>query len=297
MSSTPSQTPSRALSRRHVLLAGSAALAASAGPGLAAGGASAAGARSGASSSASEPAAGSEMEPPRSDLPPSFPHQDPELVRETVGASHGRFERVRELVEARPALAKATWDWGFGDWESALGAASHTGQREIALFLLAQGARPTLFCAAMLGWLPVVRAMIEAQPELARVPGPHSIPLVRHAEVGGESARGVLAYLEGLEVDAGPPAEPLPEGALEALVGTYAAAERGLTVEVGEMRGGLSLGVGPGFPRGLAHRGDLLFQVAGAEAVTVRFEMTDGGGDEVRLILVDGPTRLVAVRS
>ena len=60
-------------------------------------------------------------------VPAWFPHQDPERVREVVSVSHGNFERVRELVEESLALAKAEWDWGFGDWESALGAASHTG--------------------------------------------------------------------------------------------------------------------------------------------------------------------------
>src|SRR3954451_11330466 len=65
-------------------------------------------------------------------VPETFPSQPPALVREMVSVSHGNIKRVRELVEARPALAKAAWDWGFNDWESALGAASHVGNREIA---------------------------------------------------------------------------------------------------------------------------------------------------------------------
>ncbi len=85
-----------------------------------------------------------------------FPSQDPALVRETVAAAHTRIERVRELVEASPALAKAAWDWGFGDWESALGAASHMGRVDIAELLIAHGARPNLFTFAMLGQLDVV---------------------------------------------------------------------------------------------------------------------------------------------
>ena len=42
--------------------------------------------------------------------PPGFPRQEPELVLETVGVAHGRFDRLRELVEVQPALAKATMD-------------------------------------------------------------------------------------------------------------------------------------------------------------------------------------------
>lgn len=211
--------------------------------------------------------------------PPAFPQQEPALVRETVGASHGNFDRVRELVDARPSLAKATWDWGFGDWESALGAASHTGNRDIALYLLAKGARPTLFSAVMLGQLAVVKAMIEANPGAQRIPGPHSITLLAHARFGGEPAQPVLAYLEGLgDADAGPPREALAEEERLGLLGAYAVAGGGgPAVELVDMRGGLGLKVGDAFARGLFHRGGLEFQPAGAEAVRVRLARREGG--------------------
>ena len=48
----------------------------------------------------------------------AFPAQDPSLVREIVGVSHRDLKRVRELVERQPALARASIDWGFGDWEA-----------------------------------------------------------------------------------------------------------------------------------------------------------------------------------
>ena len=67
---------------------------------------------------------------------PGFPRQDQKLVAEIVGVSHFNEQRVRELVKSCPELVNAWWDWGFGDWESPLGAASHTGQREIAEVLV-----------------------------------------------------------------------------------------------------------------------------------------------------------------
>ena len=79
--------------------------------------------------------------PPVTDIADRFPSQDIESVREIVGAAHTRFERVKEMVVERPALAKASYDWGYGDWESALGAASH----------MEYGARPNIFTYAMLG--------------------------------------------------------------------------------------------------------------------------------------------------
>ena len=127
-----------------------------------------------------------------------FPRQPEELVRQVVGASHANLAVVTELVGSAPELAKASWDWGFGDWESALGAASHTGRREIALFLIEHGARPNLFTHAMLGHLEVVQATIEAQPGVQRIPGPHGISLLSHAKHGREPAAAVVAYLEAL---------------------------------------------------------------------------------------------------
>lgn len=90
----------------------------------------------------------------RSDIIRSdYPTQEPEMVQEMVVVAHGNVARVKELVARHQTLAKAAWDWGFGDWEDALGAASHVGNREIAELLLANGARPTIFSAAMLGQL------------------------------------------------------------------------------------------------------------------------------------------------
>lgn len=122
----------------------------------------------------------------------SFPTQDQELVKEMVTVAHGQVARVKELVGRHQTLAKATYDWGFGDWESALGAASHVGNREIAEFLLANGARPSIFSAAMLGQLDVVKAFATASPGAQRIKGPHSITLLRHAMAGGAQARPVL---------------------------------------------------------------------------------------------------------
>jgi hypothetical protein len=123
------------------------------------------------------------------------PRLDADLVREFVGKSHGDLERVRELLRAEPRLLNAAWDWGGGDWETGLGAASHVGRRDIALLLLAAGARMDVFAAAMLGHLEIVRATLEVFPDAWKWPGPHGIPLLRHAEAGGEAAATVAEFL------------------------------------------------------------------------------------------------------
>lgn len=121
------------------------------------------------------------------------------LVQEFVGNAHGNLERVKELLAQEPALVNATWDWGGGDFETALGAASHMGRRDIATFLLERGARLDLFAAAMLGKLDIVRTALEAFPQAIHTPGPHVIPLITHAEAGGEEAKAVLEYLLSLQ--------------------------------------------------------------------------------------------------
>ena len=120
------------------------------------------------------------------------------LVQEFVGNAHGSLERVKKLLAQEPGLINATWDWGGGDFETALGGASHMGRKDIANFLLEHGARLDLFAAAMLGKLEIVKATIETYPEAINTPGPHGIPLVRHAEMGGEDAKAVLEYLQSL---------------------------------------------------------------------------------------------------
>ena len=122
-----------------------------------------------------------------------------ELVEEFVGNAHGNLDRVKELLAQEPALVNATWDWGDGDFETALGAASHMGRKDIANFLLEHGARLDIFAAAMLGKFEIVKAALEAYPDAIKTPGPHGIPLVKHAEMAGEDAKPVLEFLESMK--------------------------------------------------------------------------------------------------
>lgn len=117
-------------------------------------------------------------------------------AQEFVGNAHGDLDAVRAALEDDATLANAAWDWGGGDWETALGAAGHMGRRDIAELLLAHGARLDVFVAAMLGEIEVVRAILAAHPETHDARGPHGIPLRAHAEAGGEQARAVLELLD-----------------------------------------------------------------------------------------------------
>ena len=126
------------------------------------------------------------------------PALDAKLVQEFVGNAHGDLNRVKELLAQESGLINATWDWGGGDFETALGAAAHTGSRDIALYLLGKGARLDLFTAAMLGHLDIVRAILAAFPDARHSLGAHGIPLLVHAQMGGVAAQPVLEYLQSL---------------------------------------------------------------------------------------------------
>jgi hypothetical protein len=217
--------------------------------------------------------------PAPASVPDLFPTQPIELVKEMVGVSHGNFDRVKQLVEARPALAKATWDWGFGDWESAIDAASHVGNRPIAEYLISKGARPTLFTATMLGQLDVVKAAIAASPGIQRTRGPHGITLLAHARFGGDMAADVVKFLQSLG-DADPVYAPVALTAAEklALSGVYifgpGANDR---FEVTEDKRGFPSILRPGgTTRALIHVGSMQFHPIGADAVRIKFELVDG---------------------
>jgi hypothetical protein len=122
----------------------------------------------------------------------------PGLIKEFVGAGHAKLDRVKEMLAAAPGLIKAARDWGGGDFETALGGAGHMGQREIAEFLIAQGAPIELHAAAMLGRLDLVKAALAAFPNALSTKGPHGITPLAHARKGGPAAEAVVRYLEGL---------------------------------------------------------------------------------------------------
>jgi hypothetical protein len=223
---------------------------------------------------------------------PSFPAQEPELVKEIVTVAHGNLARVKELVTARPALARASWDWGYGDWETPIDAASHVGNRPIAEFLIANGARPTVFTAVMLGQLALVKGFVEASPGIQRMRGPHGITFVAHARAGGPAAADVLKYLESLgDADPRYANVPLTGDEQSAIAGEYAFGA-GATERLKVMKGERGFTIErPGYSaRGLAHQGGLAFIPAGAEAVRIEIRLTP----EKSLTVRDGTLVVVA---
>ena len=218
-------------------------------------------------------------------VPDEFPTQSPALAREMVGVSHGNLARVRELLALHPTLCNATWDWGFGDWESALGAASHMGNKEIASALLAAGARASIFSAAMLGQLAVVRAFVEASPGVQGTRGPHGITLLAHARAGGDAAKPVVDYLAALGgADPVPKEVELSPEAAARYIGVYTFGARDVDrIEISIDKGRLRLARTGATPRNLFHVGEHAFHPAGAPAVRIKFGMSEDKASELSI--------------
>src|SRR5947207_11322407 len=133
---------------------------------------------------------------------PDFPEHDPQIdrakVKRFVIAGHFNLEAVKEMLATDPTLINGAIDWGNGDFETALGGASHMGRRDIAEFLLEHNARMDVFAATMLGQIEIVKAAVAAFPNIVHVPGPHKIPLIAHAQKGGLQAAAVFEFLKPL---------------------------------------------------------------------------------------------------
>jgi hypothetical protein len=231
----------------------------------------------------------------------SFPAQPAEIAREMVTVSHFDLKRVKELVESRPSLAKACWDWGFGDWESAIGAASHVGNRAIAEYLISKGARPSLFSAAMLGQIEVVKAFVAVQPGIQSIRGPHGITLLAHAKNGGAGARNVYDFLQSLGGADVEPEVPLADEEKTKLMGIYAFGI-GVTQQIDvsmQQSQGMKSGVFTWTRKGsmgrpIYHLGKREFYPAGAPDVRIRFA-EDGAA--MVMTVNDGEIALTARRA
>ncbi len=116
--------------------------------------------------------------PESADYVPDFPEHHPQFdrarVKRFVIAGHANLPAVKAMLAEEP------------------------GRRDIAEFLLEHNARLDIFAATMLGKLDIVKATVAAFPNIVRVPGPHGIPLIVHAEKGGPTAKQVLEFLRPL---------------------------------------------------------------------------------------------------
>ena len=144
---------------------------------------------------------------PEPDFQPSWakPQINRTMAADFVIYAHSDLRMTTQLLDREPGLLNAAIDWGNGDYETALGGASHMGQRDIVEFLLSRGARPDLFTLAMLGQTDALKSLLAISPELIDASGPHGFSLHFHAAAGGEAAKPTLDYLQSVKSKPIPP--------------------------------------------------------------------------------------------
>ncbi|MFY0650482.1 MAG: hypothetical protein JXQ96_00545 [Cyclobacteriaceae bacterium] len=118
------------------------------------------------------------------------------LVKEFVVAGHKDLDKVKSMLNDYPNLLYCRYDWGNGDFEEAIEGAGHLGNKEIANYLIEQGARVNIFVLTMLGKVKIVKSMLQEYPNLVNAKGPHGFTLLHHAKVGGEESRELFDYFQ-----------------------------------------------------------------------------------------------------
>ena len=138
---------------------------------------------------------------------PSLPSQD--LINDFVGNAHGNFARVQELLEQYPGILNQSAAWT----ETAIEAASQTGNLEIINLLLAAGAPTSICTEAVLGHLDKVKAYLDSDPARANATGAHGISALYHAVIRGQAEIAQLLVDRGAEVNADEDGNPPIHGA------------------------------------------------------------------------------------
>jgi ankyrin repeat protein len=125
-----------------------------------------------------------------------------EQIREFVLAGHGNLARVKEMLAEAPALLNAAYQWREDDYETALQAAAHVGNRAIAEYLLAQGAPLDICTAAMLGRQAEVERLVAGNSAQIDAAGAHGIALLTHAALSGDLALVQWLFAHGARAGA-----------------------------------------------------------------------------------------------
>lgn len=124
--------------------------------------------------------------------PPPIPVN---IVKDFVGAGHRDLGKVQSMVADYPNIVHSKYDWGNGDFESAIEGSGHVGNRAITEYLIEQGSRVSLFTLAALGKGELVKPVLEAYPKLIFANGPHGFTLLHHAKQAGKEGEDLYNYL------------------------------------------------------------------------------------------------------
>lgn len=127
------------------------------------------------------------------------PSQD--TIDQFVGNAHGNLAIVKELVGKFPSMINANASWT----ETAVQAATQTGQVEIAKYLVDHGADYDICTAAMLGNLDCLVDFLKEDPNLVNARGAHGIPLLYFSVIHAHNDVSELLLAHGADPNAASP--------------------------------------------------------------------------------------------
>ncbi|MEM7133761.1 MAG: ankyrin repeat domain-containing protein [Chloroflexota bacterium] len=137
-------------------------------------------------------------------------------IDEYIRHAHGDFSYVQKMTKQFPDLVHAVDSYGD---ETAIGAATHMGERKIVQYLLDAGAPLDISTAAMMGWRDKVADFLAKDPTLAKRKGVHSYALLYFVAQSGdtEMANMVMAYggSEGMKYPLNPRNDPYIHAAIK----------------------------------------------------------------------------------
>ncbi len=126
-----------------------------------------------------------------------------EIIDQFVGNAHGNLAVVKEILEKYPSIISANASWT----ETAVQAATQTGQVEIVNYLVDHGAEYDICTAAMLGNLDCLEDFLAEDADLVNARGAHGLPLLYFPVI-----RSKLAVAEYLVQHGADPNASSPDG-------------------------------------------------------------------------------------
>ena len=122
-----------------------------------------------------------------------------EEISEFVSAAHSDLDKTKKILAKKPLILNCADQMVLGDFETALGGASHMGRKDIGEYLFSQGARLDIFNLILLGYTSFVKQLITQFPDYIQAYGPHGYTLLHHAKVAKQTRFAEWLRKNGLE--------------------------------------------------------------------------------------------------
>ncbi len=129
------------------------------------------------------------------------PTPSQESIDQFVGNAHSNIAVVRELLEKYPSIVSANASWT----ETAVQAATQTGQVEIVNLLIDHGAEYDICTAAMLGHVDCMDDFLAENPGLVHARGAHGIPLMYFPVIHAHQTVAEYLQQHGADLNAASP--------------------------------------------------------------------------------------------